>query len=106
MSAEAAGHPALTPELLAAIAGQIAAAFAARPPEAEGLDATAAARFLGISRSKIHDMNTHGLLPAPAEFGDRCPRWSRSELRAWLLAGAPSRARWAGIRAAAMRSAG
>jgi predicted DNA-binding transcriptional regulator AlpA len=79
-----------------------------RMAAAEGLDPGAAAAFIGVSISKLHDLNTRGLMPSPAELGDggRCPRWSRSELRAWLLAGAPSRIRWQAMRDQVMRRAG
>jgi len=70
---------------------------------AEGLDAAGAATFIGVSVSKWHAMNAGGLCPAPVELGDRCPRWIRSELRSWLLGGAPPRVRWAAMREAALR---
>jgi predicted DNA-binding transcriptional regulator AlpA len=74
--------------------------------EPEGLDPSAAARFIGVSVAKVHQMNRDGLMPAPAELGDRCPRWARSELKAWLLAGSPSRVRWIHQRDIALRRAG
>jgi predicted DNA-binding transcriptional regulator AlpA len=73
---------------------------------AEGLAPADAAVLLGISTSKLHDLNARGLIPAPADLGDRLPRWSRTELRTWLLSGAPSRARWNLMRDTAMRRAG
>jgi predicted DNA-binding transcriptional regulator AlpA len=73
---------------------------------AEGLAPSAAAQFIGVSLAKLHDMNAHGLLPAPADLGDRCPRWSRGELVAWLRAGTPGRARWNLMRDTALRRAG
>jgi predicted DNA-binding transcriptional regulator AlpA len=70
---------------------------------AEVLDPAGAARFLGISVSKVHQLNAAGELPSPAELGERCPRWSRTELKAWLFAGAPGRSRWEAMRHAALR---
>src|SRR5262245_41897563 len=68
----------------------------------EGLAPADAARFLGISRTKLHEMNTRGLVPEPVDVGG-CPRFSRSELRAWLLAGTPTRSRWMQMREVALR---
>ena len=75
---------------------------------AEALDPASAARFIGISVSKLHELNGRGLIPAPVNVGDsdRLPRWMRCELFAWLRAGAPSRARWSLLRDAALRRAG
>ena len=75
-----------------------------RPIEPEGMNADAAGAFLGIAVSKVHDLNDRGLMPSPVLLGDgRCNRWLRSELLAWLRAGAPSRARWSSMREHAMR---
>jgi len=73
---------------------------------AEGLAPADAAALLGISTSKLHELNARGLMPAPSELGDRCPRWSRTELKTWLLAGAPGRARWNLMRDTTMRRTG
>jgi predicted DNA-binding transcriptional regulator AlpA len=72
---------------------------------AEALDPAGAARLCGVCVSKWHDLNSRGLCPSPARVGDsdRLPRWPRAELRAWLLAGAPSRQRWNSMRDAALR---
>jgi predicted DNA-binding transcriptional regulator AlpA len=72
----------------------------------EALDAGLAARLCGVSRSKWHAMNAEGLAPSPVELGDRCPRWLRSELLAWLRSGAPPRLRWLALRDSAMRHVG
>jgi hypothetical protein len=75
--------------------------------QAEGLDAAAAAAYLGISVSKLHQLNAAGHVPAPAYLGDgRCPRWSRGELTAFLRVGAPARARWLSMKEVAMRRSG
>jgi predicted DNA-binding transcriptional regulator AlpA len=69
------------------------------------LDPAEAANFLGISVSKLHELNSRGLVPEPARIGDsdRLPRWTRAELQAWLLAGAPARGRWQAMRESALR---
>jgi predicted DNA-binding transcriptional regulator AlpA len=81
-------------------------AAAAEAPAVEGLDAADAARFCGVSRSKWLAMSNAGHCPAPVELGDRCPRWLRSELNAWLRAGAPTRTTWKQIRESSLRRAG
>lgn len=73
----------------------------------EGLSMTEAAQFLGISTAKLHQLDSQGLLPEPARLGTgNCPRFTRTELRAWMLAGCPSRVRWAQLRDAALRRTG
>lgn len=73
----------------------------------EGLSPTEAARFIGVSPSKLHALDVAGLIPAAVEIGvGRCPRYLRSELAAWLRAGCPSRAQWRIQREAAMRRMG
>jgi predicted DNA-binding transcriptional regulator AlpA len=74
----------------------------------EALDPASAARFIGISTSKLHELNGRGLIPAPVNIGDsdRLPRWMRSELFSWLRAGAPSRSRWSLLRDASLRKTG
>lgn len=57
------------------------------------LDARAAAALLHVSRSHFFRLDSSGRLPRGFRLG-RCRRWSRSELEAWLAAGAPSRERW------------
>jgi predicted DNA-binding transcriptional regulator AlpA len=70
---------------------------------AEGLTADQAAAYVGVSVRKWHEMNGSGKCPAPVELGDRCLRWPRSELKAWLLAGAPTRVTWRVLREREMR---
>lgn len=76
--------------------------------EPEGLTFSQAAAYIGVSRSKLYQFHDAGLCPAPVSLGDGdgCKRFSRSELRAWLIAGAPPRLRWAGMREAAIRRLG
>jgi predicted DNA-binding transcriptional regulator AlpA len=72
----------------------------------EGLDAADAARFVGVSRSSFYQLDERGLVPAAVLVGDTKRVWPRSELRAWLLAGAPSRLHWRAMRDQALRKAG
>jgi predicted DNA-binding transcriptional regulator AlpA len=75
---------------------------------AEALGPQEVARLLCISVSQVYTLNTSGLLPEPANIGTggRLPRWSRRELRLWIEAGAPARARWAQERTEALHRAG
>lgn len=57
------------------------------------------ATLLHVSQRHINDMNKEGRLPAPVRFG-RAVRWIRSEIDAWLAAGAPDRNAWNMHRAA------
>lgn len=72
----------------------------------EGLNATEAAAFVGVSPATWRATDSRGICPAPAELGDRCPRWGGMELRAWLLAKAPTRVQWVQVRDAMTRRAG
>ncbi len=95
--------------LLAEVLKQVTAACdpaAAVTPEA--LTADQAAVLCGVSRSKWYDLDAAGQCPAPVEIGDSggCRRWLRSELLAWLRAGAPSRVKWLAIREAVARRVG
>jgi predicted DNA-binding transcriptional regulator AlpA len=81
-------------------------ALESRLAPVEGLDAEAAAHFLGISRSTFYSLEGRGLVPEPVVIGESQRRWRMTELRAWLAAGAPSRREWAGLRHAALRRTG
>jgi len=52
------------------------------------LNAEAAARLLGISRSKLYSLHSAGQIPLPVSLGG-CVRWDRAELQAWLSARNP-----------------
>jgi predicted DNA-binding transcriptional regulator AlpA len=63
------------------------------------LTARDAAALLGISRAQFFKLQAAGKLgPVPVYLGSRAPRWVRSELEEWLLAGAPSRDTWQTLR--------
>lgn len=66
-------------------------------------DRAGLAAALSVSVAMVDAMNTKGTLPAPVDLSDRCPRWPRREIEAWLLAGSPTRARWAEIRDQVLR---
>lgn len=73
----------------------------------EGLSFAEAAEFLGISVAKLRELDSGGQCPSPARLGTGCcPRFSRSVLRAWLISGAPSRAKWMQMESTALRRAG
>lgn len=82
-------------DLLAQVLAKLTVSVPSDAPQPEGLAGPSAAAFCGVSDSQWHDLNSRGLVPAPVLIGDgRCRRWLRSELLAWLRAGAPARARW------------
>lgn len=98
-------------EQLATIIGlleRVAAAVEQRPAvEPECLTFAEAAQFIGVSISKLHALNLAGQVPAPLLIGDgNCPRFARTELRQWALAGCPVRARWLAMRESTLRRAG
>jgi excisionase family DNA binding protein len=65
------------------------------------LTAKDAAELLGISRSQFFKLHAAGRIgPLPVYLGSRAPRWVRSELEAWLQAGAPNRQKWQAMRGA------
>jgi predicted DNA-binding transcriptional regulator AlpA len=45
---------------------------------------------LGVGRTKVHELNGRGKLPAPVTVGARGLRWVRLEIEAWLLARRPA----------------
>lgn len=49
--------------------------------------------LLGVSERSIQRLDSSGKIPAAINFG-ACKRWAIDEVRAWLAAGAPPRARW------------
>lgn len=57
------------------------------------LSAVEAARLLRISERHFYKLHASGRVPRPVRFG-RAVRWRADELREWVAAGAPPRARW------------
>ena len=57
------------------------------------LNATDAARLLGVSRQTFYRLHGAGRLPLPVRLGRSC-WWRSRELDAWVEAGCPGRAKW------------
>lgn len=57
------------------------------------VDAKGAAALIGISDRTWRRMNAAGQCPRPMKLGGAV-RWRVAELREWVDAGAPSRAKW------------
>ena len=57
------------------------------------LDVPGLARFLGIGRSKVYQLDSLGQIPAPIQLG-ASRRWLLVEVEAWLAHGAPGRDAW------------
>jgi len=60
------------------------------------VDASAAARLCGISRTCWYTLISQGRVPPSIRLGRR-RLWLVENLRAWLRAGAPPRERWGAI---------
>jgi len=71
----------------------------------EVLDPEGAARFVHVALGTWHRLHLAGMTPKAAYISDRCLVWSRRELHAWILAGAPSRRKWETQRDSAMKRA-
>lgn len=69
----------------------------------EGMGCKEAAEFIGVSLRTFHEMNRTGRLPSSGRAGDRLPIWSRTELRAWIIAGMPVLSEWEKRRALALQ---
>ncbi|MGA2093103.1 MAG: helix-turn-helix domain-containing protein [Sedimentisphaerales bacterium] len=61
------------------------------------LSADDAAAALSVSRAHLYSMHAAGQIPQPVRIGKRT-LWSADELRAWALAGGPSREKWQQIK--------
>lgn len=70
----------------------------------EMLTSEEAAEMLGISYSKFKELDNAGDVPAAIHFGERLPRWSRTEMLAWIRAGSPARSDWQRLREIRMRN--
>ena len=57
------------------------------------LDAKAAAKVCGVSRSHFLAMHSAGKVPLPVRLGRRT-LWRADELADWISAGCPARDRW------------
>ena len=57
------------------------------------IDAAAAARLCGVSKSGWWAFHAAGRCPLPVRLG-RATRWRRDELSDWIDAGCPSRSKW------------
>ncbi len=77
----------------------IATSLQVNAPEMAGLavDAAEVAKLLNVSLRHVNSLNASGRLPRPIRLG-RSVRWLRSDLEAWLEAGAPVRDAWDRIR--------
>lgn len=52
------------------------------------------AALLGYERKKVERMNHNGELPLPVDPYARRPKWVRTEIKAWVKSGMPSRLKW------------
>lgn len=57
------------------------------------VNAQQAAKMLNVSVRQLWRLNSTGRLPKPIRLG-RCVRWRKSELEAFIEAGAPTREKW------------
>jgi len=63
------------------------------------LTAKAVGEILSLSKRQIFRLNSCGKIPAPVRIGGAV-RWSAEEISAWLVAGAPDRRTWEGMKGA------
>lgn len=63
-----------------------------------------AAKLLGVHPENLKKLIAKGRVPAPLDLGPQTKRWLRSELVAWLEAGAPVAAEWQKRRAKRLES--
>ncbi len=69
--------------------------------ESPVVDIRQLAAYLDVSARHVEELNKRALIPAPIALG-RLRKWMRSEIDAWLLAGAPPREAWERIRQSRM----
>ena len=62
-------------------------------PGAVLLKAAEVSEVLGVSRCTIWSWHSSGRIPLPIRIGG-VTRWRRSEIEAWVAAGAPARETW------------
>jgi len=77
------------------------APISAPSPTPLAVSAKQLAAMLGVSVRTIRSMDASGWLPEPVLISSRLIRWPVAEIEAWLRAGAPSRADWDKLQAAA-----
>jgi len=58
------------------------------------VDAAGLGWLVDLDRSSVWKAHSAGKIPNPVYLGSKSPRWVVSEIRAWLLAGAPDRRTW------------
>jgi len=68
----------------------------------EQVPASGAACFAGVGESTWWRLHSAGKVPKPNKLGGKT-LWRVQELRDWIAAGCPDRARWEAIRAARER---
>ncbi len=61
--------------------------------EPQALNPVGLAKYLNISRAQVFVLSRRGRIPRPVYVGS-LPRWARTEIDAWLAAGAPTRRDW------------
>lgn len=62
------------------------------------IDAKALAELLRIGLASVWRWERAGRLPRALHLGQRCTRWRKEEVMAWLAAGSPRRAEWEAMR--------
>jgi predicted DNA-binding transcriptional regulator AlpA len=88
------------PATLVAVLADLAAALrdAARPGLANDpdrlIDIGQLGKLLSLSRPTLERMKAAGQLPRHLVLSGNAHRWKLSEIRAWILAGAPPLAEW------------
>ena len=60
-------------------------------------------RLLGISLVSVRRMDSAGLLPKAIRLGG-CVGWRVDEIKDWIAAGSPSRAKWIAVVAASKKA--
>jgi predicted DNA-binding transcriptional regulator AlpA len=104
--------PLMPREQLATIAAVVAQALASASKQTDSdpalLSPEETAKYLGIGKSSLHDLDSRGFLPEPRRLGDggRLIRWSVEELRDWIRHNCPPRSRWAALKQTGPRKAG
>lgn len=72
------------------------------PGDDEFLTADQVARILKVSRATVFRLLSSGRLPSGRKL-NRCRRWSRREIEAWMAHGCPAAEKWHEVWNAAVR---